>query len=75
MSPPPLLGLRPEFSGDFKSCIELFVQQPGVQMVELPALETRGWLLPLADGTKLHIDEEELDADNFACDCCRIVGG
>ena len=62
MAPPGLrlLRERPDYSGDFKSCIEEFLQGPGVQQVYLPALQTRAWLVELADRTFLHIYEQHV---------------
>ena len=63
------------YTGAFHDVItKTFLAQPGVQRVTLPALGLHCWLLPLADGTKLHVYEERVDDTNFACDCCRIVG-
>jgi hypothetical protein len=67
-----LIVERPVFSGDFKQCIDEFLQP--LRFVDLPALETRAWLLLLSDSGKLFIFEEFIGPDNFACDCCRIVG-
>jgi hypothetical protein len=65
---------REPLQGDFKASIQALLQRPGVQHVFLPALSINAWLMHLGDGSKLHIYEEELTEDNFACDCCRIVG-
>jgi hypothetical protein len=69
-----LLAERPVYHTDFKGSIEAWLQRPGVQAVYLPALDTRAYLVPLSDGGKLHVYEQYLDQENFACDCCRIVG-
>lgn len=67
-------GFAPPAGGalDAKGSISAFLET--LQCVELPALATRCWLLPLADGAKVFIFEETLGPENFACDCCRIVG-
>jgi hypothetical protein len=67
-----LLPERPEFAGDFKSSIVQFIAS--LPHVYLPALDVNAWLVKLVDGSFLHIYEEGITPENFACDCCRIVG-
>lgn len=67
-----LLPERPVFHGDFKSSVEAFVAQQ--QHVYLPLLDINAWLVKLSDGSLLHVYEETVTPDKFACDCCRIVG-
>lgn len=67
-----LLPERPEFAGDFKSSIVQFIAS--LPHVYLPALAVNAWLVKLVDGSFLHIYEEGITPENFACDCCRIVG-
>lgn len=67
-------GVVPPAGGalDAKGSISAFLTT--LKCVELPALATRCWVLSLADGAKVFIFEETLGPENFACDCCRIVG-
>lgn len=72
--PPGLRQWGEAQAGGFKQAVTAFLEASEAQRVDLPALETTAWLVRLADSSKLHVYEEELTADNFACDCCRIVG-
>lgn len=67
-------GALQEQPGGFREALQAFLEASGAQAVDLPALQTTAWLVRLSDSSKLHVYEEELTADNFACDCCRIVG-
>lgn len=72
--PGALGGRLKEQPGGFREALQAFLEASGAQSVDLPALQTTAWLVRLSDSSKLHVYEEELTADNFACDCCRIVG-
>jgi hypothetical protein len=67
-----LLADKPVFHGDFKSSVAAFVEQQ--QHVYLPLLDINAWLVKLSDGSLLHVYEEKVTPEMFACDCCRIVG-
>lgn len=70
-------GLRERLAaepGGFRDLLGAFFEAADAQEVPLPALQTRCYLVKLADGSRLHVYEERLTAENFACDCCRIVG-
>lgn len=43
-----------------------------IKLSNLPGV--RGWLLPLVDGSSLHLYEETTDEEHAACDQCRIMG-
>ncbi|KAL4420457.1 hypothetical protein ABPG75_010113 [Micractinium tetrahymenae] len=66
--------VAPPAGGALDTKGSIFAFLAALKCVELPALATRCWLLPLADGAKVFIFEETLGPENFACDCCRIVG-